>query len=273
MPGTTRRTSDGCPPDQTRTVRCGARCGYSEEVEPCSSARPVDVIFLLDVTGSNAPSIAETFATFRSRCIERLLSMDDVLVGISYMGEFPIAPYGASSDRPFEGGIEPTSSLLDIVAELDSRPSFNGQDINDATVEALSSLSGGPLATSSVPLLCSVDRIAGGCWRPDAVRVIVVDTNSPIHNGPDPSSDGLLTPYRGIDPAPAAWPDVQARMTADQTVLWFFDRQSTPSTAAQFGEMLSDLGLPSSYRSTVSRDTLGRACEQLATEVRTFANR
>jgi hypothetical protein len=253
-------------------LRCDDSCGFSEEVEPCSKERAVDVTFLLDVTGSNSPTVTATLPTLRSRCIEPLLGLRDVFVGVSYMGEFPDAPYGTPNDRPFEGGIEPTSSLSEILFELNGRPSFNGLDTEDATVEALCRLSGGPLASASLGLTCSSDRIAGGCWRDDVVRVIVLYTDSAIHNGPDPNSDVLQAPYSGIFPEPATWPDVRARMIADRTVLIFFDNESSESAAAQFDEMLSDLSLPSGYRMNASEAMLESACERVVTEVRTFAD-
>ncbi|MDQ3034991.1 MAG: hypothetical protein M3Y87_21470 [Myxococcota bacterium] len=271
-PGTTQRTSAGCPAGHTRVLQCDATCGFSIEVEPCTSSRPVDVMLLLDSTGSNEGALGDDLPTISSRCIAPLLAMRDVFVGVSYAGEFPVSTYGSSGDRPFEGGIEPTSSMTAIGAELSGRPRFSGADAEDSAVEALSMLSGGTVAMSSLPLTCSAGRTAGGCWRSGAQRVIVVHTDSPIHNGPDPSSSGLLAPYAGISPTPAAWPGVRTRMMSGGTLLIWLDSQSTSPAPAQFDEMLTDLGQPPTDHHLVSSSaTTGVACDAIVARVRVLA--
>ncbi|MDQ3035231.1 MAG: hypothetical protein M3Y87_22685 [Myxococcota bacterium] len=271
-PGARQRTSAGCPAGQTRVLECGATCGFSTVVEPCSATRPVDVTLLLDTTGSNQGSLTSDLPTITSRCITPLLALSDVLVGVSYAGEYPLSPYGSTGDRPFEGGIEPSSSSTAISAELAAWTRFSGNDAQDAAVEALSVLSGGPVAASSLALACSAGRVAGGCWRTGAQRVVVVHTDSPIHNGPDPASTGLLAPYTGISPAPATWPEVRTRMMADGTVLIWIDSDSLSPAPAQFDEMLTDLGQPLTDRHVTETTTeVGVACDAIVARVRALA--
>ena len=271
-PGTTTRTSTGCSPGQTRVLRCDEACAYTTVVEPCTTTRPVDVMLVLDSTGSNEGSLIADLPVIQSRCIAPLLGLTDVQVGVSYAGEFPVGSYGSTGDRPFEGGIEPTTSSGAISTELASRPRWNGADGQDSMVEALSVLSGGPVHPTALALTCSSGRVAGGCWRSGAERVIVVHTDSPIHNGPDPAGPGLLAPYSGISPAPATWPEVRTRMLASGTVLIWIDSESGTPAPAQFDEMLTDLGQPLSDRHVAATSTaVGTACDAIVARVRAIA--
>lgn len=265
-PGAVTRVSTGCPSGQTRLMRCGDACTYSM-VEPCTEMRQVDVTFLIDSTGSNEASLREDLPIMEARCIAPLLALAGVQVGVSYAGEFPVRPYGVAGDRPFEGGIEPVASASAISAEIMSRPRFSGGDMPDSMVEALSTLSGGAVHPGSLALTCSSGRVAGGCWRSGAERVIVVHTDSPIHNGPNPNSTGLLAPYTGFIPAPAQWPAVQSLMMSNRTALIWFD--SGTELPSQFLEMLSDLGQPSSdHHITRTTTEVGSACDALVARVR-----
>lgn len=276
VPGTTTRTSAGCPPQQTRLMRCDDECAYTTMVEPCARTREVDVTFLIDATGSNEDSLVNDLPIIESRCIAPLLALNGVAVGVSYAGAFPVEssmpPFSLANpdDRPFEGGIEPTSSAAGISAEIAGRRRFNGGDAEDSLVEALSTLSGGAVHPESLALACTSGRVAGGCWRAGAERVIVAHTDSLIHNGPDPDGSGLLAPYMGIMPAPAEWPAVRASMMSSRTALIWFD--SGVESPAQFLEMLSDLGQPESdHHQTTNTSEIGAACDALVTRVRALA--
>jgi uncharacterized protein YjbI with pentapeptide repeats len=271
-PGTTIRTDAGCPTGETRLLRCDDTCGYSTVVEGCSRNRPVDVMFLFDSTGSNESSLTNDLPTLQSRCIAPLLALTGIEVGIAYAGEFPIGVYGIAGDRPFEGGIEPNTSASAISSEIASRPRFVGSDSEDSVVEALSVLSGGAVHPTALALTCSGGRVAGGCWRSGAQRVVVVHTDSPIHNGPDPSSAGLLAPYTGITPAPAGWPAVRATMISSSTTLIWIDSAAAAPAPAQFDEMLTDLGQPLTDRHAAATSAeVAVACDVIVARVRAIA--
>jgi len=271
MPGATTRTSAGCGAGQTRVLRCSAACGFTEEVSPCSSARNVDVTIMLEETGSNRSSITADLPTITTRCIMPLLALGGVNVGISYFGDFPVDPYGTTTDRPFEGGIEPTGSASAIASELTMRPVFSGGDEPEATVEALSVLTGGALPMSAVSLSCSVGRVAGGCWRSGASRVVVMHTDSTAHNGPDPGGLGLYSPYSGITPLPARWPAVRDALVASGTTLIFLDSASF-DPARQYDTMLTALGQPLTDHHVVPGSTqVGTACDAIVARVRAIA--
>jgi len=245
-PGATRRSGDECPAGETRLEECTDECAY-EAVEMCVDTPPVDVIFLFDMTGSHATDVTGAVDAIVDDLMQPVLRMRDTRVGIDYYADFPTTAGGR--DRPFQGGVQPLGRLDNLRDELSMAPVFGGGDFPESGVEALHVLSGGDPHPLAEPLRCSSSaRVAGGCWRPDAERVIVVVTDAANHNGPDPASDGLFQPYMGIDPAPAEWPAV-ADALREQGVRLFavVDSGAAVSPAAQYEEMVDDLGQPEEH--------------------------
>ncbi len=262
-PGTRMRTSVGCPAGETRGVLCNSACTFLTE-EPCTPRRPVDVMLLFDVTGSHASFVNGARSQILAELIRPLLGITDVAVGISWYADFPVSPYGGTGDHPFEGGIEPSLSEGPIWTSLSGTPSWTGGDGPESGVEALSILSGGPLPTSARGLACSSGRASGGCWRSGATRVIVMFTDAANHNGPG-SPGTLYSPYTGISPAPATWPEVLTRMTADGTILLALLRSTDSITTTQYDRMLADLGQPPGDR--MSSEPLGTAFATVVSRV------
>lgn len=265
-PGTTMRTSTGCPAGQTRIATCNSSCAFGSG-GTCTSTRPVDVILLLDTTGSLGGSIGTSRPIFNDRLIAPLVALGDVAVGIAYYADFPFSGYGSSGDRPFVGGIQPTTTAGPVEAELLTYSASGGGDGPESGIEALSILSGGAAPSSAVPITCTAGRTAGGCWRAGAERVVILYTDALQHNGPDPSGSGLYDPYSGISPAPATWTTVRVAMMGDGLELIPLMASSTPT--AQHAEMLSDLGQPASnLRSAAGATELGTACDAAVERVR-----
>lgn len=263
-PGATMRTSTGCStPGATHVMQCDGACGYTIEVTPCTSTRPVDVTFVFETTGSNDSRLMTDIPLMQASCIEPLLALADVNVGASYTGEFPVSPYGSTTgDQPFQGGIEPGTSATTLMTELAGRPHFSGGDGAEATLESLSMLAGGPAAYMSTPLSCSSGRVAGGCWRTGAQRVIVVHTDSAIHNMAPESS------YTGITPAPETWPNVRTRLMSSGTLVIFIDAGA--GTGGQYATILSELGQPASDR-ILHGGNVSAACGSIVARVRALA--
>jgi len=172
-------------------------------------------------------------------------------------------------DRPFVGGVEPTTMAAAISASLMSAPRMNGNDLPESTVEGLSVLGGGAAPMSATPLACSSGRVAGGCWRPGARRVIVVYTDATSHNGPDPAGAGLYSAYTGTVGPNARWPDVAERLRADGVELIFLHHVGNPDVREQIDEMLTDLGQPTSNR--IDATTLAPALTTAVSRVRAAA--
>ena len=268
VPGTMTRIAEGCPAGQTRLVSCSATCGYTT-VEACSAIVSVDVLLLLDVTGSNATRVVNSRSLFATNLIRPLIGLGDVAVGIAYYADFPLSSYGSAGDRPFEGGIEPVRTAASVEAELGGSPSMAGADTPESGIEALSILTGGTPPSSALPMVCSSGRVAGGCWRPGAERVVILYTDAAQHNGPSLDGTGLYSPYTGISPAPATWPAVLARMTASatQTELIVLAAPGL-DTRAQHARMISDLGQPADNVIDAPEASLGAAMTAAVARVR-----
>lgn len=245
--------ANGCEADLANAAHCG-KCGNACKVgEACSggacvTSLPVDVTVLMDVTGSNHAALATANPALRTRLATPLLAIADVLVGVSYTAEFPISPYGSTGDRPFQGGSEPIAVESTVHSFITTYPKLNGADGADGMVEALGTLAGLPLHPTSTALACSAGRIAGGCFRSGARKVVVLVTDSLFHNGPHPTATGLYEPYTGITPAPQEWPAVLKSMTDAKVTLLFFVTIDASAGAQQFQQykrMLTDLGQPS----------------------------
>lgn len=267
-PGEMTRTSAGCPAGETRPMTCGATCAFAP-AGACTAITPVDVTFLLDMTGSHARRVIDNAAALMARCIDPLLAVADVSVGVSYYADFPGSPWGSATDVPFRGGIEPTTTRTTIEPAVSAAPRYSGGDLPESTVEALSVLSGGAPPMEALPLTCSAGRVAGGCWRGGAQRVVVVMTDALAHNGPDPASAGLLNPY-GVA-GRALWPDVQTQLTTDGTTLIVLLNSTSGTTRGQYAEMVTDLSQPVANR--VNGTTLGTGCDTVVTQVRAAIGR
>ncbi len=255
---------------------CGTVCPAGQQcvTGTCRTSVPVDVIILLDLTGSNTTGISSYVPMFPTRLVAPLLAIPDVNVGVAYTTEFPNTPYGSTGDRPFQGAAEPSTIATTINNALTSRMAAGGGDASDAMIEGLAPLMGLPVHPLSLAMTCSAGRVAGGCWRPGARRVVVLFTDDIFHNGPDPSLavTTLYDPYAGITPAPAVWPDVLAAMRSQGTVLLFMNSNTTSGSASpgqpQYVRMLSELGQPVTdvFLSNTAGST-GTACDAVVARV------
>ncbi|MBI2389695.1 MAG: hypothetical protein HYV09_08865 [Deltaproteobacteria bacterium] len=242
--------ANGCEADLASREHCGS-CAYACKTgETCSAGMcttvvPVDVTVLLGVTGSTQPMLNAALPALKDNLVTPLLALPGVAVGVSYTCEFPNSPYGSTGDRPFQGGVEPTTDASKLFASIDGYPKMGGGDASDGMIEALGTLSGRPVHPASQPLTCSAGRAAGGCWRAATRRVIVLFTDDTFHNGPLLLGPGLYAPYAGITPAPQDWPAVLGAMKANGMVLLVMNATTMGGDAyGQYKRMITELGQP-----------------------------
>jgi hypothetical protein len=242
-----------CVDTKTDNAHCGGcdkpcMMGENCKESSCSKIVGVDVMVLLDVTGSNVGQLNLIKATLNTRLVAPLLKIEGVQVGVSYTSEFPTSPYGGMGDQPFKGGIEPSAMESAVTPLITGFPPMSGGDEGDGMVEALGTLAGRPLHPTSTALMCSMGRVPGGCWRTGVKRVVVLVTDDIFHNAPDPAAPTMLyVPYMGITPAPQVWADVLKAMTADKMALLIMNSNFMGATAPglkQWEIMLKDLGQP-----------------------------
>ncbi len=264
-PGAMRRSGSGCSGGTTRPETCSAACVFAPSGD-CSASR-MDVMLLLDVTGSHGMRVDANASTIQSSFVVPVLALGDVAVGVSYYADFAVNPYGSDGDRPFEGGVEPGTVASTIDAELASSPRMSGGDAPESGVEALSVLTGGALPRGGLALPCSGGRVAGGCWRAGARRVIVVYTDAANHNGPIAGGAGLFSPY-GDSVVAATWPEVAARLRRDGVeLIVLLHPGSSVEAPTQFTQMLVDTGMPVTNR--IDAATISTALSMAVARIRT----
>ncbi len=245
----------GLQSDVNNCGTCGNVCALGNVCSAgiCQTSSPVDVTILLDVSGSTntiytATATNTILSTLQTRVVAPLLALSATDVGVSYTCDFPVSPYGGTGDRAFQGGLEPSTNAMSIDAAITGRPTTqSGGDTSDGMVEALGTLSGLPVHTTSLALTCSAGKIAGGCWRPGAKRVIILITDDEFHGGPDPASASLYDPYTLVSPAPQTWTTVLPAMQSSNTVLLIMNIHASGTTspgAPQYLKMLTNLGQP-----------------------------
>ncbi len=265
MPGQTMRTTDGCPPGQRRLVRCDDACGFSIEVEACRSSYPVDVLYLIDATPSNWSQFQSGRTTFVPRCVDAMLAITDVAVGIAYYGDLSPPP------ETFAAGVEiATGTSTAIDTSIMTRSDLGGAE--DSTMEALHIVTGGTAQPGAVPFVCSAGRTAGGCWRAGARRVVVMHTDEIAKGGPDPASSGLFMPW----PTGPNWTTVLPRMRTDAVTLFVVlddDTFGTGDPLGSYREMVTDLGQPMTdvMMEPVGAGGVGGPCDAIVARVRTIA--
>jgi hypothetical protein len=187
-----------------------------------------------------------------------------VQVGIAYYGDLN-APA-----EPFQGGVQigaGTSSA--ISTNVMTQSDLGGAD--DSTMEALHIVTGGTPAAGSVPFVCSAGRVAGGCWRPGAERVVVIHTDEAARGGPVPTGPGLWNPW----PTGATWTTVLPRLTTDGVTLFTIlddDFVPTGSPVQQYERMVTDLGQPATDAQAEgpTEPGVGVVCDAIVARVRTI---
>jgi hypothetical protein len=220
-PGATTRTTVGCPAGEYRESTCTAACSPGTATMCMPYPPEVDVIILVDVTGSHTGLVMANAMALATELTSPLLTDADVRVGVATFADFPTSPYGSFGDIPYQALLAPTSDAAMVRMRLATLMGMSGGDGPESGVQALFELAGGTSHPESRPFSCAPGLEAGGCWRPGSQRVVVVLTDITQHNGPEPGAPSMLhEPYTGITPAPATWADARTRMNSSRVGLF-----------------------------------------------------
>ncbi|MCB9634873.1 MAG: hypothetical protein H6721_22330 [Sandaracinus sp.] len=168
---------------------------YGEEVvlDRNVEGRPgrLDVHFSIDTTGSFGGEIDALQAELRSSIIPSLEErVDDVAFGVSRFEDFPLSPFGATTDTPFEllGEISTRrADALTAVARLD-QPLGHGGDGPESGFEALYQIATGDglFANGRQWIQPYAGGGAGGVgFRDGAIRTVVHVTDAASHRADD----------------------------------------------------------------------------------------
>ena len=144
----------------------------------------VDIMFLVDVSGSYSSSIAQ----FKRQAVDLVnafrASGNDVNTGIASFSDTPISPWGVSSDYAFQLD-QPLSGDADAtISAINSLALRNGADTPESQLEALYQLAtGGGRAVPGNPQADLESSVAG--WREGSLRIIFMATDADFHSSTD----------------------------------------------------------------------------------------
>jgi hypothetical protein len=178
----------------------------------------LDVLFDVDTTASFGGEIDEMQIELSRTIIPQLLArVPNTQFGVARFADFPISPFGRSTDLPFTLLCPITDSLVlvtNAVQKLD-HPLGDGADVPEAGAEALYQIATGAgymLPGERTPLIAPFPTetgaaLSGGAgFRSQALKVVVHITDAPSHTPDDYAAAGILQTHD--------WDDARSAMQA-----------------------------------------------------------
>lgn len=195
---------DGGPP--TRCIVVPPMGGpVSADFSIPATLQIVDVMFLIDATGSMRDEIDNVRRGLRDRVIPGVTAaIPDAAFGLAFFGEFPIAPHARpdSGVLPYQLRAPITTDIERLTAAFEGIPTWGNLDDPEADIEGLFQVATGaglpPFIEPSFG--CPSGGSGGVCFRADAFRVVLLVTDAPMHNGPP--GVGPFANYTFTDPTP-----------------------------------------------------------------------
>ncbi len=172
-----------------------------------------DVYFLMDTTGSMSGSITALQNAIRASLIPSIVEeIPDTHFGVGEFRDYPVSPYGGSSDQPFNNFQDITGDFMAAQMATSMYRASGGRDTPESHGSALHALAtGSGLPRSSVGdrAGCPAGTFGYACFRETAVPIVIMVTDVPWHNGPGDSN-----PYTEIAGEPQ-YADVVAAFSAE----------------------------------------------------------
>jgi len=183
-----------------------------------ASLAVIDLMFLIDSTGSMRDEIDAVRRGLRERVVPGIrAAIPDAAFGVALFGEFPVSPHGGSTVQAYELRSPITTEVTLVEAALDETPTWGNRDDPEATIEGLYQVAtGGGYGTTAtagyIPasLGCPGGGFGGACFRDDALPIIMLITDAPMHNGPPGVAP--VAPYEFV-PAPHSYGETIAAIT------------------------------------------------------------
>ncbi len=181
-----------------------------------ASLAVVDLMFLIDSTGSMRDEIDAVRQRLRERVVPGVrAAIPDAAFGVALFGEFPVRPHGPGGVEPYRLRSPITSDVTRIEAALDETPVWGNLDDPEAAIEGLFQVVTGagygrPGDPGFIPASagCPSGGSGGACFRADALPIVMLITDAPMHNGP-----GDANPYRFLPP-PHGYDETVARVAS-----------------------------------------------------------
>ena len=262
-------TPDGALPDSSAPDGAVPDSAVPDSAVPDSGpATTLDVILLLDRTGSHNAELDANIDGIIDDLVRPLLSAGDVRIGVASYADFPIDPYGSIGDRPFIGIMQPGSGAGSVRTAIDGAFAMMGGDGPESVIQALFELAGGTTHAHSTPMSCGSGRVLGGCFRPGSQRAVIVFTDAEGHGAPDGA--GIYEPYAASVGA-ADWSETRSRLIAGGMTLFFhIDRDDPLQTAPPMVSALGDS--PSAVIVESSSGTWSASLVSLRTKVIAYSS-
>lgn len=139
---------------------------YEDTMEVIDTCVPVDLIFVIDVTGSMIDDIDAVKAQ-ATMIVDTITSMTcDFRVGIVAYRDHPIPPYGDPTDVMFEDYAFSTDETT-IINNINSLYVYGGADWEEAVYDAL---------------LRAIDSSSIGGWRSGVTKILLLMGDAPPHD-------------------------------------------------------------------------------------------
>lgn len=158
--------------------------------------RTADVYFLMDTTGSMGGELSRlqtdlTSGTFVTGCSGGIVgaircTIPDAWFGVGYFDDYPVSPYGGSSDQVYRNVLSIQESLPTTQTAINGLRIHWGNDGPESNTQALWAVAtGGGLSSylSAAPA-CASGRWGYPCFRAGTIPIVVHVTDAPFHNGP-----------------------------------------------------------------------------------------
>lgn len=165
----------------------GASKTVTFEVEiPATGVRALDVVFLVDVSGSYGDDIA-TLKRQASAIVDALSARGiDVQFGVSAFADFPFSPYGGSGDQAYQRLTRVTANKSAVLSGINALSLQYGNDEPESQLEALYQVATG--SGRDINGDGTVDGSAGDIapqpmgFRPGAAKVVLFATDANFHD-------------------------------------------------------------------------------------------
>lgn len=138
--------------------------------------KPLDLIFLIDTTGSMWDDIANVQAATASIVDALDANSGDWRVAVAQYKDFPVYPYGESSDFPYAAALGFSNNKAGIITAVNTLSASGGWDWPESVYSGLM----GAITTQGL-----------GAWRPEAHKGVIVMGDAPPHD-PEPFTGHTL---------------------------------------------------------------------------------
>jgi hypothetical protein len=161
-----------------------------------SDLQQADVFFLTDNTGSMGGAIENVNSSLTSTIVPGIsAAAPDIQMGAGRFNDFPVGGlfgYGSVGDLPFELLQVITDDVSAVQSAISTMSAYGGADTPESHVEALyQTATGRGISPWVPPQSCPAypdepsPRVGYPCFRPEALPIVVLITDAPMHNGPD----------------------------------------------------------------------------------------